>query len=296
MKVSIIIPTYKRDEVVNNLLARIDQLQFKNVDKKDIQVIIVDQYNKTNIYRELKGCSLKFIYSELPNLPNARNIGIRNCSKDTDILIFLDDDIEIDENFVDAHLKEYNDPSIGAVAGKVIERGSEDLVSIKNITGNTPKNMYGINFLGIYYPNRGGDTKEYVLSFPGGNFSIRRDIAEKIGFFDVRFQGSFQLEETDYAYRIRKAGYKIIFSPEASLIHLRIVTGGCRTDSFLTKHYWRVHNTALFMLKHKLITAPLFFLIFPVMLIKIMVKFKYGFAKGLYIYKGMFAGIKSFFS
>jgi len=46
--------------------------------------------------------------------------------------------------------------------------------------------------------------------------------------FDTNYTGSAVREESDAAYRIRKAGYKIWYEPKASLFHLVASTGGCR--------------------------------------------------------------------
>ncbi len=44
----------------------------------------------------------------------------------------------------------------------------------------------------------------------------------KAGKFDGRFGGSAHLEETDMCIRIRKAGYRLVFDPEAELVHLKV--------------------------------------------------------------------------
>ena len=46
---------------------------------------------------------------------------------------------------------------------------------------------------------------------------VRRDVAEEIGVMDERF--FMYGEETDWCYRFRKNGWKVIFTPEAEIIH-----------------------------------------------------------------------------
>ena len=48
---------------------------------------------------------------------------------------------------------------------------------------------------------------------------MRREILKAIGGFDERF--FFFLEETDLCVRVCQAGYRVVFFPEAKVIHLQ---------------------------------------------------------------------------
>jgi hypothetical protein len=47
---------------------------------------------------------------------------------------------------------------------------------------------------------------------------VRRESIEQVGLMDERF--FMYAEETDWCYRFKKAGYKIIFAPHAEIIHI----------------------------------------------------------------------------
>lgn len=256
--ISIIIPTYERHEAVVRTVSALIQ-EIKKYFFNSSELIVVDQSAEGNTkligIEKVSWGLLRYIRVKEPGLPNARNIGMRAAKGD--ICIFLDDDVIVSPKFVREHEKHYADPSVGAVAGRVIEANK------KAIDKKTPSNMCGINMFGRACPNLGGNTQATVTAFRGGNFSLRKCIIEKIGFFDLRYQGSALLEETDYAYRIRKAGYRIMFSPEAELFHLELLSGGCRQKDEVATQYWRIRNTTLFYLKNKShSTFPLFILTF----------------------------------
>jgi hypothetical protein len=119
--------------------------------------------------------------------------------------------------------------------------------------------MYGINLLGRPHPNTGGTTDREVPAFRGCNFSIRKDLIFSIGMFDTRYRPPFLMEESDYAYRIRKAGFRILFSSEACVVHLDHPAGGCRMDDEMKYQSSRFHNAALFFRKNMSPAAfPLF--------------------------------------
>jgi GT2 family glycosyltransferase len=58
----------------------------------------------------------------------------------------------------------------------------------------------------------------------GAALLVRRDAFESIGGFDEGF--FFYAEETDLMQRLRRKGYRILFEPSASVVHLGGVSGG----------------------------------------------------------------------
>ena len=103
------------------------------------------------------------------------------------------------------------------------------------------------------------------------------------------------MEETDFAYIIRRKGCKLVFSPYAELIHLRVSIGGCRTISELSKWYWRFHNTTLFMLKNKsLITFPFFLISFTLIGLWLVRKTTPFLRNYLHLLRGISVGFTTF--
>lgn len=62
------------------------------------------------------------------------------------------------------------------------------------------------------------NTVREVDVITGCFFMLRRDVYEKTGGFDPRF--FMYAEEVDLCWRIRKLGWKLMFTPEAEIIHL----------------------------------------------------------------------------
>ncbi len=85
------------------------------------------------------------------------------------------------------------------------------------------------------------ETRE-VESLQGAALLVRREAADAVGLFD---EGFFMFsEETDWLYRFRRAGWKVVFFPGASVIHLGGASHGGRLYAenlrgilrFLAKH------------------------------------------------------------
>ena len=63
----------------------------------------------------------------------------------------------------------------------------------------------------------------------GACILIRKKAIDEVGFLDDRY--FFFLEETDWAYRMKKAGWKIYFVPAAKIFHAQGKSVGIRADA-----------------------------------------------------------------
>jgi len=101
-----------------------------------------------------------------------------------------------------------------------------------------------------------GDVRE-VDVVTGCFMLVRRKAIEQVGMMDERF--FMYAEETDWCYRFKQAGWKVIFAPVGEVVHL----GGQSTEQkssamivqlwlsilrFIRKHHgWLVHRIACFL-------------------------------------------------
>lgn len=248
--ISVIIPTFNRYPFIVDTINHIIPL-LRNND----ELIIVDQSNRDVTAKIKADLSVKentIIYKTIafPSLPNARNVGIelaRNA-----IFLFLDDDIEPDKNILEEHRKMYNMKNVGGVAGAVVEAGCPFT--------NTKATGGGMTCYGRVYRNFTGNKIIPVCSFLGANMSFSRKAFEKTGYFDCGYTGNATLEETDYAYRLRSAGFRIMFNPNARLIHLIAGSGGCRESTSKKRESSNIRNATRFYLKNmNKAFFPLFF-------------------------------------
>ena len=258
-KISVIIPTYGREKI---LIESIKDVLIQEY--SDFEVLVIDQTQ--NHEPETK----KFL-SELANaqkinwhkvnwasLPGARNYAVRRAKGD--IVLFIDDDVKLEPNYLQAHAKNYQEnQEIGAVAGRVFDR----MKLADSAQANQDNSAYTIDYLpeeakdpGIawYHIDLVHTTKpQQVISARGCNMSFRKEIFTKYDiWFDERFRGSAVREESDFCLRLRKTNYKIWYDPEANLVHLGEETGGCHDISTRSLKYQLTfyHNHFLMALKN----------------------------------------------
>jgi len=238
-KISIIIPTYNREEVLCQTL----DLALRQ-DYPSYEVIVVDQTREhlpsTEKYLQQIRGKIRNFRLEGANTPTARNLGVKNARGE--IVVFLDDDVTFDADLLKNHLLNYSDPKVGGVAGRVITLGE----SVRR----THKVGY-FSPLGICHTNFSSDRRTWVHSAMGCNMSSRTRLIFEAGLFDPDFIGNCHREESDFCFRLRGLGYGIIFDPRASVIHLVAPQGGSRSeDPSDERSATFFHNETLFYLKN----------------------------------------------
>ena len=251
-KVSVIIPTLNRSEVLLQTVKDVLRQDYPN-----FELIVVDQTErpKQEVITFCRRHQNKIIYLRLlkKGSPHARNIGAKKARGE--IILFLDDDVEIkNKNFIAYHLKNYNNPKIGLVAGRVVSDFKEKPL-VKKEAGK-------LKFFGLKeITNFSSQKKQEIDHACGGNFSCYKKIYLGLGGFSEIYKGNAHMEETDFCLRVKRAGFKIIFEPKAVLLHLRHKDGGNRIKDFYAFRYWLVHNSTVFYLKnYPKILFPLFFI------------------------------------
>ena len=84
-----------------------------------------------------------------------------------------------------------------------------------------------------------------LFAFTGGAVFLRREVLDELGGFDTRF--FMYYEDVDLSWRMRLAGYDIVYEPLARVVHRH--AGSSDHDSPLVRSY-SIRNRSLTMLKN----------------------------------------------
>ena len=206
--VSIVIPTYRREQVLLDSLYSLLALN-----PAPDEIIVVDQTShhldetEAHLGRLHETECIRWIRLPEPSITHAMNVGLNEARCQT--VLFLDDDIVPDAGLVLEHAIAQEHAPL--VAGQVLQPGESPL-----------KLGSGEHFR--FNSTDAGWTDEFI----GCNFSVNRDRAISIGGFDENFVGAAYRYEADFAYRFASAFNKVWFEPKAKLRHLRASSGGTR--------------------------------------------------------------------
>lgn len=209
--VSVVIPTYRREQVL------IDTLQYLlALPSPPAEILVLDQTeqheaatNQQLTALHAKG-DIRWIRLAEPSIPKAMNQGLLLASNE--LVLFVDDDIRPEPELLSAHLEVHALKPGVLVAGRVIQPWQE---------GQDFTNAQTFHFA----------TKKacWVDEFIGCNFSFERSMAIKVGGFDEQFVKVAYRYEAEFSYRWLDAGKRIYFEPSACLHHLKDSGGGTRS-------------------------------------------------------------------
>jgi len=148
--------------------------------------------------------------------------------------VLLNTDAALTEGAVDILYEQMEcNPRVGIACGQLLNPdGSKQnsIASFPSILSLATNEA----LLQLIFPRRfPGKQREYtkpidVDSCIGACMMVRREAMEQVGLLDERY--FFFMEETDWAYRIKKAGWKVLFVPLARIYHAQGKSVGGRAD------------------------------------------------------------------
>lgn len=213
--VSLVIPTFRREALlVGTLRCALAQ------DVPDAQIMVVDQTPvhepPTREFLAAHAERLEVVQLSEPGLARARNEGLARARGE--VVVFVDDDTEFAPDFLSRHLAAHG-AGADLVAGRVIP--PDRAVAPKPVWVDRL-----LRFSGGMSCDRPGPTN--VVE--GCNFSVGRRALAALGGFDEGFTGVSVREDADFGLRAHRAGFRVVFEPTASVVHLASPSGGCGGD------------------------------------------------------------------
>ena len=237
---AVVLPTVDREDALRHVIGQVlDQAP------SDAEVLVVDQSDADLRDRNAAWCRgrhdprLRHLARQVRGLPAARNAAL--AATRAPLVLFLDDDVHLHPGCIAAHLAAYRDPTVGGVVGRIHER---------RLRPNAGRTTNRVGMGGRIRTRLDGADSVPIETLKGANMSLRRCAIEQAGGFDPGFAGSALLEDADLSVRVRDCGWRLVYEPDAALDHLHLPTGGVRADG-AHADWWRFHNTARFVRKHR---------------------------------------------
>jgi GT2 family glycosyltransferase len=255
-KISIVIPTYNRKR---DLLECLDSVQKLNY--PSYETIVVDNGSTDQTAEAVRRHfpNVKLIVSDVNlGVTGGRNLGARNSNGE--YIFFLDHDTVVDGNALSELVTVIeNDYEIG-IAGPVIYYYEQPKriwaagTSINLLTGKISFNKAGEVDAGLL------NQIIEVQVLPTA-FLVKREVVAKIGLFDDVYFAVY--EDTDFCFRARGAGYKVVCVPTAKAWHKVPLDPREQVIGVLRRAYYVARNRIIFMRKHlKPLNFVFFFLVF----------------------------------
>lgn len=207
IKISVCIATWNRKEMLCEI---IEQLEHQTMKQDEYEIIVVDSNSSDGTYLEIR--KLMLIYKNIvyiqdaPNILAAkRNIGIKFSR--SEIIVFMDDDVYPNNNFLEAHYRANLENECTFYCGQI--RFDPYKVKTSNYYRFRDEQHLGIKDV------------DYNLKFNQivvMNLSFKKKFLRKTGFVNENFLG-YGCEDMDFGYRVISSGFDIKYLPEAKCIH-----------------------------------------------------------------------------
>lgn len=196
--VSIIIPAYNAEKTMAECLQAATNLKWSG----DLEIIVIDD-GSSDRTAEIASSFPQVKVVTVPNGGAARatNIGVETAQHD--IIISLDSDAIIEEDWLEKAMPAFDDPAVGAVGGYCVTAN-------RSIVGR---------LMGYDMEFRLDQVPEYTDHLYTMNTAYRRQTLAEVGMFDEEMRIAY---DADISRRISAGGYRLVLKKDAR----------CR-------HYWR---------------------------------------------------------
>ena len=217
IKISYIIITWNGIDHIRNLFRSLQN----QISRQDVEIIVVDNGSNdgtTDFLRTSYPSARLITLNNNKGVAYARNRGLEKALGQ--YLFILDNDIIANDEALTG-MEKYMDTNInvGLCGCKLYDAEGNLQESCKPYPGISQKiyNLFHRGKFRFHYKDMPADQPfepEYII---GACQMIRREAFEQTGLLDENiFYGP---EDCDYCLRIRKAGWKVIYLPQYSLIH-----------------------------------------------------------------------------
>ena len=228
MDLSIIIVSYNTKELTKQTLDSI----YKNKHEFVFETIVVDNDSHDDTIEMIQGCfpDVKLIINkENLGFSKANNLAIRQTQGR--FILLLNSDTFVNDSCLEKSL-EYlqTHPKVGALGCKVIlPSGTLDHACKRGFPTPVASFYYFLKLDRLFPKSKrfGSYDLTYlseneiheVDSLMGAFMMIKKEVLDEVGLLDEDY--FMYGEDIDLCYRIKKKGWKIIYYPEASIIHYK---------------------------------------------------------------------------
>lgn len=263
-KICIVILNWNRFNETKECLDSLTKLEKEHY---YIKVLVIDNASTDGSSQKIKDylnsfslCSELIVNHENLGFAGGNNIGIKKAIQENfDYILLINNDTIADPKLI-SNLAQVasQDSQAGLLTGKIYFAPGFEYHKNRYKEDERGKVIWYagglIDWDNIYCSHQGVDEvdKGQYEKISETNFItgccmlIRKEVVEKIGLFDEKYY--LYLEDVDLSVRAKRAGYKLLFVPEAKLWHKNASSSGKPGSALHT--YYQTRNRLLFGFKY----------------------------------------------
>lgn len=216
------------------------------------EVILIDNNSEKSVSDDFIAQKNIIYIKNNVNLGFAKAVNQGIKKSNGDFILLLNSDVIIKEKTVDRMINVLNEDLQIGIVGPRFFHSQGDIQPSSGYFPNLLREFLRLSSFWKLIPgstlyNNKSKTKVKVDWVSGGCMLIRKELINKIGLLDENY--FFGIEDWDFCWRAKEAGYEVAYSPSAEIIHYHgLSSGGKRStlslareargvNYFFNKHY-----------------------------------------------------------
>lgn len=228
-KLSIVLVNYNFGDFLKECLRYIYEVK----DKLNLDVWVVDNASVDDSILQAKK-----LFPNINYIENKDNLGFGAANNQVlrkvtnEFILILNPDTKLNKNTLPYMVQFIKDhPDVGAATCQGLKSdGKLDWAYHRGFPTPWASLRYFLGDDSLYHLT-GQDMKKAheVDAISGSFFMTRRSVLEKVGLFDEDYW--MYAEDIDLCFRIKQAGFKVMYVPEVSVTHLKGISSGLKKHS-----------------------------------------------------------------
>jgi GT2 family glycosyltransferase len=222
VKASIIIPSYNGRQLLEQYLPGVVEAVSKAGGSH--QIVVVEDGGSDNTCEWLESDFQSVTALKLQanlGFQRACNAGAGVC--DGDVLVFLNNDMAVDVNFLEPLLAPFSDESVFAVCAKSLGDRGNGIGNESPTYARWHRGELCFSYPAYDLPNPPPDVPGPIAYAFGGAVAVSAEKFDAIGGFDDLY-APWTVEDVDLSYRAWKRGWKVMYEPGSVVYHRHSAT------------------------------------------------------------------------
>ncbi|HEV7490214.1 MAG TPA: glycosyltransferase [Rhodanobacteraceae bacterium] len=245
-RVSIVIPVYNKIDYTSACLRSLGE----HAGRIPFEIIVVDDASAQATQQRLEDIDgIRVVRNEV-NLGFIGSCNAGAAVAQGELLLFLNNDTRVTPGWLEALVRCLDEaPAAGLVGARLIYPDGR----LQEAGGIVFSDASGWNYGRFEDP----DDPRYAFRreadyCSGAAILLRTELFRRLGGFDTRYTPAYY-EDTDLAFAVRAAGYKVYYEPASTVVHFEGITSGTDTTTGIKR--FQPINHAKFLDKWKLALA-----------------------------------------
>jgi len=203
--ISVIVPVLNRERDIGRCLESLLALDYPS-----FEIIVVENGSTDQTPEVISRYPVRMVIERKRGAYIARNTGMEMAQGE--IIAFTDSDCVVEKDWLKALAGNYIDQRVGGVGGHLLPFKASTMV----------EQFLSFGILAIFHSPRKGPVRSDPHRFLSGalgsaNMSYRSCVLKELGGFDPNL--AFFGGDYDLCWRVQRAGYAVIYDPEAIVYH-----------------------------------------------------------------------------